>query len=162
MKKGLYIFGTGTHALKVYNSANLLGYKILGFIDDNESAISPVKNINIYSRSNIKVDKVDKNIIIAIGNSKVRYEIFNYFLNNGWILETIIHPSAIIAPNIKIESGIFIGAGSIVESNVTIKEGTIIDIGVVIDHDCYIDGFLHIKAGQILKAFSKINVELKS
>lgn len=162
MKKGLYIFGTGTHALKVYNSANLLGYKILGFIDDNESAISPVKNINIYSRHNIKVDKADKNIIIAIGNSKVRYEIFNYFLNNGWVLETIIHPSAVIAPNIKIESGIFIGAGSIIESNVIIKDGTIIDIGVVIDHDCFIDSFLHIKAAQIIKAFSKINVELKS
>ncbi|PHQ90965.1 MAG: hypothetical protein COB42_04165 [Sulfurimonas sp.] len=160
MKKEIYIYGTGPHALKIYNSLMLLDYKVCGFIDDNIDAKSPVKQHKVFVFESLNFKENQKNIIIAIGNNRIRKKVFDKLKIEGWNIDTIIHPSAIIAEQTIIGTGIFIAAGVIVESNVIIEDGTIIDIGVIIDHNCYIENFLHLKTGTVYVPYTQVTNSL--
>ncbi len=148
-KKNLYIFGTGDHARKVFYSATLAGFTTTAFIDENKKAQSPIPNIPIFNSDKLNMATDNTTLFIAIGNPQTRQRLLEFYKNSGWNMINIIHPSSNISPDVILENGIFIGAGSIIESNSYIGNGSIIDIGVIIDHDCHIPAYSHLRAGEI-------------
>lgn len=59
----------------------------------------------------------------------------------------LIHPSAIIAPDVVVSSGVIIQAGAIIASGVRIKEHTFINKGVKIGWQAKIESFVSIAPG---------------
>ena len=136
----LNIIGTGGHAKVVFDIASQNNEIVEAFYDDN-----------------IQVDRIDFNgfnikcpisslsnarAIIAIGNNKIRKSISLNENNINW--ETLIHSSAIISENVKIEYGTLIVAGVILQTNTLIGRHCIINTNASIDHDCIINDFVHI------------------
>jgi sugar O-acyltransferase (sialic acid O-acetyltransferase NeuD family) len=126
-------------------------WEILGYVDDNTSYKNKFfydyKNLGPPEKVAIQYSKYELWYFCAIGNNKVREEIVQRFDKFEWKAATLIHPSVIIARNVSIGIGSYIGAGSILCPNVTIGKHVIINVRAAIGHDSILDNFSQINPG---------------
>lgn len=148
----LYILGAGGHAKSVIAAAKLQGKKILGLYDDNPEIHSNYF-YGVIVKGNIQLFNQTA-AIIGIGDNKVRKQINELFETVNW--QTVIHPKAIIAEDVKIGPGSVIMAGAIIQPGASIGSHCIINTGACIDHDCEIDDFAHISPNCSLAGGVKI------
>lgn len=127
MKRAL--IGYGGHAREVIAQ---IGEDIPCFVDDLYvcDKTLPLSSININ----------EYEIMVAIGDSKLRYEMVKKLPKNTSYF-TFIHPTALIMNNIKIGHGCFIGAYSVITTDVTIGNHCILGRGNHIGHDSIIGDF---------------------
>jgi sugar O-acyltransferase (sialic acid O-acetyltransferase NeuD family) len=85
--------------------------------------------------------------VVAIGDNKVRKDIFEKMRAAGWSPTAVSHPSAMLAPDVEIGAGTVIMAGVIINPATVIGENCIINTGATIDHDCQIGAHSHIAPG---------------
>ena len=86
----------------------------------------------------------------SIDSTLSRRMVYEKFREKRYVFETVIHPSAIIAPEILIEDGVEIMAGAIVQPGVRLGPNVIINTGARVDHDCSINAHAHIAPGVTL------------
>ena len=86
----------------------------------------------------------------SIGNTKVREKLYRLLSDIGFYMPSIIDPSAVIAKNVRISDGVFIGKKAVVNSGTFIDSCAIINTGSIIEHDCIIGKFVHISPGSTL------------
>ena len=140
--KALLIIGAGGHGRVVAEIAIELGYDNIVFLDDNsETAIG-------------KIDEMDKfvenyhNAFCAIGNNTVRAKILDRLVDIGYIIPSLIHPTAHVSEH----AGVVIEPGAIVNTGAHLHRGAIVSVGAIIDHDTEVGMCSHINAGAIVKA----------
>ena len=135
-------------------------YLILGFLDDNyeniEKEYCGYKVLGKVDLLDSKYNKPDVCAVVAIKDPKVRRAIVKKHITfKNW--ETIIHPSAVIAPNSRI------GQGSIVFPNVTVSVDTVIGdfallyIQSVVLNDCIIGECVSVMANVTVQDYKKID-----
>lgn len=137
MKKKIYIIGAGTYGEAMYELAEILGYEIAGFFDeDEEKQRRLVMNVEVLGKfSDLdEVDIEEKNFIVAIGNNKIRQRIMEKINNLGGETPTLIHPKATISPSAEIGKGVYIQANAYIWTKVRINDFTIISPSVVVAH----------------------------
>lgn len=86
----------------------------------------------------------------SVGNTALRRKIFRNLQSLGYTIANIVDPTAIVARDVRLESGIFVGKRVIVNARSRIGEGAILNSGAVIEHDCDIGAFVHISPGCVL------------
>ncbi|QQF52133.1 UDP-N-acetylbacillosamine N-acetyltransferase [Campylobacter fetus] len=133
MKK-IYIYGHSGHGKVVSEIAKLNGYGEIIFLDD-------------ASEFKFKKELPKHDIIIAIGNARIRHKLQTMVLQNGFNVVNLIHPNAAISQSAKFGKGIVVMANAVVNANVILEDGVIINSGAIIDHDCFIGEFAHICPG---------------
>lgn len=133
--KSINILATGGHAKVIFSLVKSLGYQSVDFFDDN------ITNANFPIKNTIN-SEINGNSIIAIGNNFIRRKISKKITLANW--STLIHPSAIIAEDVKIGEGSVVMAGSIIQTGSIIGKHCIINTGACVDHDCLIGDFVHI------------------
>lgn len=134
----LIIIGGGGHAKVISDIAKLNGYKVRGFLDDN----CEIEEFLGYRRLGNVADCVgfsDCCFVIAIGNSKIRREIAESYPNLNYI--TLIHPSAVIGSNVKIEKGTVVMPCAVINTCAEIGEFCIVNTSAIVEHDCVIGKF---------------------
>ncbi|MFZ7158389.1 NeuD/PglB/VioB family sugar acetyltransferase [Avibacterium gallinarum] len=141
--KKLVIIGASGHGKVAADIARLTGYSEISFLDDNEN-IKECNGYPVLGKTEL-LETLDNDIFIAIGNNKIRRELIKNLQNKK--LVTLIHPSAVITKDTKIEKGTVIMAGAVINSNCFIGEGVIINTSSSIDHDCYIGNYTHVSVG---------------
>lgn len=155
--KEIIIIGAGGHAKVIIDiilqrkekiNDNLM---IKGILDDSfsENEEKELFGIPIIG----KVDKIlelSSNIyyIIAIGSNSIRKKISQKYKDIKYI--TLIHPKAIIAENVSINTGTVLMAGSIINSYTKIGKHCIINTGSIIEHDNIIEDYVHISPRAII------------
>ncbi len=76
----LVIIGAGGHGRTLYETATLLGYENIVFLDDNESRLNTSEMHVIGKTSDLNLfANTAKHIVIGIGNNKLR-EVFHHQL----------------------------------------------------------------------------------
>ncbi len=148
MKEKLYIFGARGMALVVAETANLLGYDVLGFVDDTSSAPIDVDGVEVISSLPPPSDSFK--IIVAIGDCDARYSIAEQLATEGYNFATIVHPSASISNSVRLSKGIFIEAGVILDPHVTIGDYTIINKNTVVSHGTSIGKACHLAPSSVV------------
>lgn len=141
--KQLLIIGASGHGKVVADIARLNGYERVLFFDDNVLLRECGTDSVVGTSSD--VDNYDGDIIIAIGNAKIREKIQNSMQKRNFPI--LIHPNAVVADSAYIGAGTVVMAGAVVNSFATIGEGCIINTGASVDHDCRIGDFVHISVG---------------
>ena len=135
--KNIALIGAGGHCKVIIDLIHSLNqYNIVGIYDDYKS--------NMFCNYQIlgTLDELDETIdsyIIAIGKDSVRQDIFQKHRTLNWV--TLIHPSAIVSPNVIIDVGTVVCAGCIIQTDVKIGIHCIINTGCSIDHECTIGDF---------------------
>ncbi len=86
-------------------------------------------------------------VVLALGDNRLRKKIAAIYRDMDQTFVPVIHPSAVIAPDVVIESGCMICAGVVVNSGSRIREHSILNTGCTVDHDAEIGPFAHIAPG---------------
>lgn len=141
MKNKLIIVGASGHGKVVADIAQLNGYTDIAFLDDNKS-VTECAGYPVIGNTNAIVDG---DMFVAIGNSIIRQELMNRFIEHHQ--PVLIHPNSVVAKDVKIGSGSIVMAGAVINPGTTIGQGCIINTSSSVDHDCVLGNFVHIAVG---------------
>ncbi len=146
----LIIIGMGGHSKVVTDMAIINGYKVLGYLDDNEPNdvdhemyLGKVESLPRWAKGNMS-------FIIAIGNNLVRKTIAEKYKDLKIDYANLIHPAAIIGSKVEILRGTVVMPGAIINAGCKIGQHVIVNTASVIDHDCNVGDFAHIAQGAVL------------
>lgn len=159
----IIIIGCGGHAKSLADTIEMCGkYKIAGFISKDEQQVFSYRGYGI-----IGTDKDLKQIyrdgiqyasigIGYLGKGGIRERIYDTLREIGFILPSIVDCTSIVAKDVLLGDGCFVGKRVVINSNARIGKATIINTGVVIEHDCIIDDFSHIAVAAVLCGGSEV------
>ena len=120
---------------------NLAEKKILGHTVLHDSGDSTL-------RKTILADHFD--IIVAVGDNRIRLIEASRFQEYGYGLATLIHPSAVVSKFAQVGAGTVILANAVVNACAVIGESCIINTSAVIEHDCVLGEGVHISPGAVM------------
>ncbi len=97
-------------------------------------------------------------VIIAIGDNKIRRSLAKR-LSKQWpklTFAVVLHPTAIIAEDVKIKQGSFVAAGAVISCGVRIGAHAVVNTAAVIDHASVLEDYGFIGPNAVLAG----NVEI--
>lgn len=147
------IVGAGGHAQVVADIVLAMraageDIDVAGYVDD-----APQRHgLQLLSRPVLgaisESDGIDHDgLIIAIGNNRVRRELFLRFQEKGERLVVARHPRATLAPEVAVGPGTMICAGAVVNTGAIIGPNVILNTGCTVDHHNRIGAHTHIAPG---------------
>lgn len=152
MTKSAVIFGYSGHA---YVTIDLLldnGYNIIGYCDKEIKSNNPYKLKYLGDGNNESCLHEIKayNAFIAIGDNKIRANIFETLNNREITLPHIIHKKAFFSPVAVIGQGSIVMAGAVINSMAKIGNAVICNSASIIEHECIVGDYSHIAPGAVL------------
>lgn len=158
----IIILGKGGHARSLVDILEREGkYRIAGYVVNNDEEEVDERYPVIGCDNDL--EKIFKSGITNaavgvgyLGKSDLRERLWKRLNEIGFQMPTVCDPSAIIANNVQIGEGCFIGKGAIINANASIGKLCIINSGAIIEHDCSVDEFSHISVGSVLCGNAKV------
>jgi UDP-perosamine 4-acetyltransferase len=150
----IIVVGGSGHA-KVLVSTLLLGQReVLGFVDPDPS-LPPIFGIRRLGDDNEMWHHASDRIRLVNGvgsgrSTELRKLVYARFHEKQYVFETVIHPSASIAPDVHAGEGLQVMAGAIVQTGVRLGDNIIINTGAIVDHDCILGDHVHVAPGATL------------
>lgn len=152
----IILVGFGGHAKSVADSIIKCGqYSIIGYVDpvDNGeySGIKYIGDDDVleYYHNDKGVD----NAFICVGfmgESDLRDRLYSKLKKIGYKIPSIVDDTAILAADVTLGEGVYIGKGAIVNSASAIGNMAIINTGAIVEHDNSIGAFSHVAVGSRL------------
>lgn len=159
----IILLGMGGHAHSVVDSIERGGhYHIAGFLDPGASESGSYKEYKVLGNDDALTDYYKQGIRHAfitvgyMGTGKVREYLYEKVKQAGYRLPNIIDPSAVVANDVRLGEGIFVGKNAVLNAGSEIGNMCIINTGAIIEHDCIIEGFSHISVGCVLCGMVKV------
>lgn len=138
----LGIYGYGGHGLEVEELARVINLKEnrwekVIFIDDSPDKTDGER---IFSFETIVNDYKPEDIefMVGIGEPVIRAKIFDKVKEKGYNFTTLIHPSASVAGNARIEEGTVICYNAYVSIDTYLAENSLVQPMSVVGHGCMI------------------------
>lgn len=146
------IYGAGGHGKVVLDALERAGRRVIGFVDDDHRRANgeycglPVAGTP-DELEGVREAGSGVGFVVAIGDAGDRQRVSDKVEQLGYDLVSVIHPSAVVAPDVSIGAGSMVLAAAAVNPGVYIGRGVIINTGAVVDHDCSIADFAHVAPG---------------
>lgn len=154
MGKKLLLIGGGGHCSSVLSCVLALNkYEEVGIVDFSDT---PVMGVSVVGKDddlpNLKnTGWTDAFVTVgSIGSTGLRRRLYQMIKEIGFTVPVITDPSAIVAQDVKLGEGCFVGKGAVLNSGTEIGECAIINTGAVVEHDCKIGAFAHVSPGTVL------------
>ena len=138
----LVIYGAGGHGQVVAEAAQLAGWQVLGFVDDDPGSVP------LLDRQDPKLQKAA--YIVAIGDNTLRENVIHRLVDQGMALASVVHPTAFVSPLASLDAGVFVGPMAVVHTRATLGQGVIVNSAAVVEHDNILRPFSHIAPGAVL------------
>lgn len=142
MKRAL--IGYGGHTKEVLAQ---IGETLPCFVDD-QYVVEGTLSISLF-------DPNEYEVMVALGNSKHRYDIVQRLPKETKYF-TFIHPTALIMDTVDIGEGSFIGAYSILTTNIKIGKHALLNRSNQIGHDTVIGDYFSAMPGAIVSGNVRI------
>lgn len=138
--KSLLIIGAGGYGQLVKELAEILGYEIIDFLDDNSPlAVGKIRDL-------CEIQENYDGAIVAIGNPTIRKQIFIKVTNPI----TLTHPDAVISLSAKIENGCVIEARTVINTGATVRDGSFVCAGAVVNHNAVVGEFCQVDCNAVV------------
>ena len=152
MKEKIILLGCGGHAESTVDAIEAAA----GFIDKDFPKSFEYRGYRIIGCDN-QLEKIYHSgihyacvCVGFLGVGRIRNKLYSQLKKIGFILPAIIDPSAILAADVDIGEGSFIGKRAVINSNAVIGKMAIINTATVIEHDCVIADFCHIAISSVI------------
>lgn len=155
--KSLLILGAGGFGHMIQETAFLLGYEDVVFLDDAVKDKDVVGKCCDYKSFLEKYDTA----VAALGDNNMRLYWTEKLMEAGYHVPAIIHPSAVISQSAVIGNGTFVMQKAVVNTHTVIEHGVLINSGAVVDHDSYVAKGAHISLNSVVKANCNIAAKQK-
>lgn len=133
----MYLYGASGHARVIREILELSGASVSAFVDDDETK-KQVDGLEVLHSA-----EGCSPMIIAIGDSNVRYDISKRLEALGVSYGKAVHPSAVVSPTAEIGEGTVIMPGAIVNAYARIGRHCVINTGAVVDHECVVGDYVN-------------------
>lgn len=149
MADQIVVYGSGGHAKVVVEAvlARTPGRRVMLLDDAADQQGRSIFGIAVTGTR----DRLDSlrgtPVIPAVGDNRARSDLIEWLIGEQHVLETVIHPAALVATSVEIGQGSFVGAGAIAIADARIGAGAIINTGATVDHDCIVGECAHIAPG---------------
>ncbi len=153
--KRLLILGAGGFGQMIQETARLLGYAKVVFLDDAAKCEDVVGKCCDYQAFLSEYDTA----VAALGDNGMRLYWTEKLMEAGYKVPAIIHPSAVVSPSAEIGNGSFIMQRAVINTHTVIEQGVLVNSGAVVDHDSHVGKGAHIGLGSVVKA--NCNIEAK-
>lgn len=150
MAKPLVILGSGGHGRVVADIARAMGRTVAGFLDANVPAGRVFGGIKVLGGDPLLDDRAfiaQHEFIIAIAEQRARRRLATLVRERLGALVSLVHPSAVVAPDVRIGAGTVLVAGSVVNPGAILGDLVIVNTGATVDHDCVLNDGVHICPG---------------
>lgn len=135
----------------VADAAFECGYKEIAFLDDAVPArLTPGARLLGPIAAAGELVRAWPTAIAAVGNGRLRQELFARLRALAYSTPNIVHPSAVVSRSAALGEGVFVAAGAIINVDAKIDDAVIVNTGARIDHDCRIGSASHIAPGVTL------------
>lgn len=146
------IIGAGSQARIVYE---ILSYdhnmEVVAFVDNIvRSGNENIKGIPILGDHSVLAALLASGVrgaIVAVSMNDIRSAHFEKLRGMGFELINAVHPTASIAPTVKLGSGVTVAIGAIISTGVSISNDAIINTGAIVDHEGRIGEHVHVGSG---------------
>lgn len=148
--KRVVIWGAAGHARVVADAIRQRGeLHVEGFIDD----VTPARRTEAFcgatvlgGRDQIELLKSRGVTLIALafGHNAARLRLGRELSALGFELPPIVHPQAVIAPDVRVGAGCFVGPGAVLGPAARIGALAIVNSAVVVEHDCEVGEGVHL------------------
>lgn len=125
-----------TDANRTKHGGSLLGVPVIG--DDRAIASHPPGTVSLVVG------------LGTVGKDNVRQAVFERLASEGHRFATVVHPRAIVAPDVTLLEGAQVMAGAVVQTGSHIGRNAIINTGARVDHDCRVGDHAHVAPGATL------------
>ena len=142
----LLILGAGSHGEEVMELAQSLRvFHKISFLDDflPEKAIGPCKDFGRYREEY-------PTAIAAVGDTALRKRWTRELSAAGFVIPTLIHPTASVSPSTKIGTGTVICAGATIGTGAVIGKGCIISSAATIARNVVLEDWSYVECGEIV------------
>lgn len=152
-KERIVILGFGGHAKSLADSILKDGkYDIAGYTDTHDCKSqfkylgTDEQLIDIYKQG------IDKAVLGVgfMGNSAVRDKLVRTAKSIGFVFPVIIDPSAMVASDVLIGEGTFVGKGVVINAESRIGDFCIVNTSAIVEHENIVGDYSHIAVGVIL------------
>lgn len=158
MSKQLVIIGASGHGKVIADIAEKNGYAGIVFLDDNK-AVMTCSKYAVIGTSGDAMQYSNSDFVVGIGNAEIRKRIQEQLLEKGLHIATLVHPKAVVAPDVFLGVGTVVMAGAVINPGTTIGNGCIINTGATVDHDNIIGDYVHVSVGSHLAGTVHIGKE---
>lgn len=149
----LIILGAGGHAQVIADAIQRareagMAWEVIGFLDDNPALAGQVRlRLTILGSISTLAQHRHDGCVIGIGDNRLRQRLFDQLRAQGEQIVAIVHPRAVIAPDVTVGAGTVIFAGVVVNTGTTIGENVVLNTGCTVDHHNFIADHAHIAPG---------------
>jgi len=139
----LIIIGAGGHGKVIADIALKNGYEDIVFLD-NDSSIGECAGFSVLGPDTLAAE-LEGEVFVAVGNPSIRQKLMDR--NAGRVFPVLVHPSAVIAEDVKLGEGTAVMGGVVINPDSKVGRGCIINTSSSVDHDCVIGDFVHVAVG---------------
>lgn len=156
MSLPVIVIGGGGHAKVLIEALRRSGIEVLGLTDpDPKGAARRIPGVPVLGDDGAlaahppgTVELV--NGVGSTGDTGPRRAVFERWRERGYGFATVVHPSAVVAPDAALAEGAQVMAGAVIQPGVSVGADAIVNTGAVVDHDCAIGEHAHIAPGAVL------------
>lgn len=161
-QKPIIVLGSGGHAKVLIEALRQSGREIVGLTDPIKSGASEYFGVKVLGDDDMVFNYSPDEVVLvngigAIPGNNSRRSLNNRMEEKGFLFTQVIHPSAVLASDVKIDGGTQIMAGVVIQAGVSIGRSCIINTGSIVDHDCVIHDDCHIAPGVTLSGNVVVN-----
>ncbi|PSU14363.1 shikimate dehydrogenase [Photobacterium gaetbulicola] len=132
-KKQLIIIGAGGFAKSIVDSLDHQSYNLVGFIDTFKQGQHIGFDI-IANHLDDLASPQDYVYFIGVGDPIVRHQFYMQLQESGLEQINIIDPTAMLAKDVKLGNGIYIGKMCIINSGTRLADGVVVNTRSLIEH----------------------------
>jgi sugar O-acyltransferase (sialic acid O-acetyltransferase NeuD family) len=156
--KKIILVGYSGHGLVVADTAFENNLNVIGYAEKSINEINPfmLEYLGNESSPDFKGWDLDVAFVLGIGDNLLREKIYNYILNNGKKVISLINSTSSISSFAAIGVGVFVNRNVSVNAFSQIGNNVLLNTGCIIEHECVIGDSAHIAPGAVLAG----NVEI--
>ncbi len=149
MKPTLYIVGAGGHGRVVWEAAELSGaFAACVLVDARPEAALPLApTATVLAMEALPPPGPAVAVISAVGRTALRMREVRRFLEEGYDVSVVTHPTAFVSPRAKLGPGTVCLAQSAVLIGAETGPACIVNTGASVDHDCRLGEGVHAAPG---------------
>ena len=144
----IILVGFGGHAKSVADTIEQSGqFHIAGYTDIEPVNYNKYKWLGTDAELERYYKKGVRHVFISVGymgNCYLRDKLYSIVKKIGYHLPIITDKSAIIANNVNIKEGTYVGKGAIINADSYIEKMCIINSGALVEHESFIESYSHI------------------
>jgi acetyltransferase EpsM len=152
-REPVVIWGASGHARVVADALRAGGrYEVAGYVDD----LSPGRRGETFCGAPVLGGREVlgelagagvRRVFVAVGDCGARLRLAGLLRDAGLELVVARHPSAVVAPDVRVGMGTLIAAGAVINPGSVIGENVIVNTAASVDHDCVLADGVHLSPG---------------